>query len=204
MILARVVAVCAALLLTGAASTAPPPPWIDGLAAILADASHPPPTSSDLPERFAPFLLFDKARCRTMRLPASTQPGPGTSTAVPIVSALVAYDDDAACDGATRLQLLQFTVRASDAVVGQMQASLAARLPAACFDGPLPSEPRRRAPPRTLVGWRAPSRVVLLARDEGAPGTATLSLLILPDPAATIPAGGLRDEVLAGLPASCR
>lgn len=178
------------------ASSAPAPAWVGGIAQVLSDASGPPLTNLDLADRFAPFITFAAARCKTMRLP---EPG----STLPIESALIAYENDNACDQPTPLQVLQIRIKAPAQALSQLKMSLARRLPTPCFAGALPAQAGRRAPQQRLVAWRMGRRLVGFAQEAGIPDRVALSLVIVAD-AGSAPSQSLRDEMAAGFPDACR
>ncbi len=190
--------VAAVLLLPHALFAAQPVEWPASLAHFL--SAPDVLVSTTLASAIAPAIQMDKASCQTARLP-------GAASNAPVSTSVIAYEDDQACNRPTRLVLLEFSLAARPDALARFTASLHALLPASCFSGDLPSDPRRHAPVRHLLAWKLSGRVVTAGTQAGDPETMSVALLQTGH-AATFPAGTLAAQVtqdfLRALPAACR
>ncbi len=185
------------MVLAHTARAAPAPSWPTDFARFL--VANDVLTNQNLQLAAAPALRLDSSACATGRLP-------GTASPVPVSAAIIAYEDDRACNRPTRLVLLQVSLDTDAAQAGRLQGGIAGGFPAPCFAGDLPQDPRRHAPVRHLDVWKRPGRIVALGTEAGDPGGVSLSLLQAAEHGEPASGAGAqaRQLFLGGLPASCR
>ena len=170
--------------------------WPDALAKSF--AAQTVLTNLNLAGQLAPVIRFSQAPCRTAQVPDD-------SSVVAVITSVVIFGDDAACNRSTDLILLQVSLSASPSQLDRLKALLSARLPAACFDGDMPTDPRRHAPVRHLLIWTTPARIVTFGTEAGDSTTAAVTLLQWrPSTFETTTAEQAWSTFVAGLPKPCR
>jgi hypothetical protein len=193
------------LLLGGVSSSASSDParatWPNALAALFAGVDRLQLDNTNLASHLSPAIVLGPAKCNTAKMPSA-------GSQAPVTNAVIAYGDDQACDTRTPVALLEFYIEATSAApIIQLRTDLISRLQHPCFDGQLPTDPRRRAPARVETAWKLHGYMVTLVQEEGTPeaiAVAAFATALSPGPGVAAGYAKLRADYLAGLPASCR
>ena len=172
------------------------PDWQDTLATVF--SAQTVLTDFNVAGEMAPVIRFSNAPCRTAQMPEY-------ASGMPVVASIVTYQDDTACSRNTQLVLLQVSLSTSANQQDRLREALSRLLPAACFNGDLPNDPRRHAPVRHLLVWITPARIVTLGTEAGDGTTIALSLLqVRRSTVETESATRVSSTFVSGLPKSCR
>ena len=194
-----------ALVFSGA-EAAPASAWDKHIASAWANPTADHLDSASLADVFVGLLNIHVGSGRHCQSDVSVSVEPTSSLS--LMATMIGFPDRKECPAAIPVSILSLGLKAvSAADVQAAKAALLAALPKSCFDGILPTDTRRRAPPTHMTAWVDSHRLLTFVWEDYDPTAFTMTYvrrdLTLPDQAEQDVYARVRASILHPIPAGC-